>query len=341
MPDAKPPPRCLVLNTDMPHRPTAAELAALAAACPGVRVVHAADGLGAVEMAAADVLVTDQRVPRRIEDWPRLRWIQLLSAGANQIAGTPVASADVLVTTASGLHGVPIAQFVTGGLLLMVHRFPAMAAAQATRRWPADRWALRGALLRGATVGILGYGSIGRECGRQLHALGMRVLALDPGPRNDTGYNAWPGTGDPDGGLPEAWFGPDGLHEMLARCDALVVAAPYTPRTAGWIGERELALLKKGAWLVVISRGGIVREKALAESLRSGHLAGALVDCFEQEPLPPEHFFHDTPNLVLTPHLAGAFEGFWPAFMTLLTENLGRYVRGAKMHNVADKALGY
>jgi phosphoglycerate dehydrogenase-like enzyme len=340
MPHAAPP-RCLLLHTDVPHRPTTAELAALEAACPGLRVLRAADGLGAVETAAADVLVTDQRIPLRLDDWPRLRWIQLLSAGANQITGTPVATADVLVTTASGLHGVPIGQFVTGGLLMLTHQFPALAAAQATRRWPPDRWALRGALLRGATAGILGYGSIGRECGRQLHALGMRVLALDPGARRDTGYSAWPGTGDPNGDLPEAWFGPEQLHEMLSRCDVLVVAAPYTARTAGCIGARELSLLKKGARVLIISRGGIVQEKALAEALRQGHLAGALVDCFEQEPLPPEHFFHDTPNLVLTPHIAGAFEGFWSAFMALLTENLARFVRGEKMHNIADKALGY
>lgn len=334
-------PRCLVLNTDIPYRPSAAERSALEAACPGLRLIQAVDGLDEAARAAADALVTDQRVPRRLEDWPRLRWIQLVSAGANQIAGTPVAAADVAVSTASGLHGVPIAQFVTGGLLLMVHQFPAMAAAQATRRWPADRWALRGALVRGATAGILGYGSIGRECGRQLHALGMRVLALDPGPRRDDGYNAWPGTGDPSGELPETWYGPEGLDEMLARCDVLVVAAPYTPRTAGWIGARELARLKPGARLVVISRGGIVQEKPLAEALHAGHLASALVDCFEQEPLPPEHFFHDTPNLVLTPHLAGAFEGFWSAFMVLLTENVGRRVRGERLHNLADKRLGY
>lgn len=341
MPTPPRPPSCLLLNTDVPHLPTAAENAALAAACPGVRVLRAADGLGAAEMAAAEVLVTDQRVPRRLEDWPRLRWIQLVSAGANQVAGTPVAQSDVLVTTASGLHGVPIAQFVTGGLLMMTHQFPALAAAQATRRWPADRWALRGELLRGATAGVLGYGSIGRECGRQLHALGMRVLALDPGPRRDTGYNAWPGTGDAEGTLPAAWYQPDGLHAMLAECDVLVVAAPYTPRTAGSIGARELALLKKGARVIVISRGGIVQERPLAEALRAGHLGGALVDCYEQEPLPPEHFFHDTPNLVLTPHIAGAFEGFWAAFMALFAENLGRFARGETLHNVADKRLGY
>lgn len=335
------PPGCLVFNPDVPHRPSSAELAALDAACPGLRVLHAADGLGAAEMAAADVLVTDLLVPRRLEDWPRLRWIQLLSAGANQVVGTPINASNVLVTTASGLHGVPIAQFVTGGLLLMVHRFPALAAAQATRRWPADRWALRGAVLRGATAGILGYGSIGRECGRQLHALGLRVLALDPGARSDPGYNAWPGTGDPAGELPEAWYGPADLRAMLARCDVLVVAAPYTSRTAGLIGADELALMRPGARVIVISRGGIVQEKALADALHRGHLAGALVDCFEQEPLSSDHFFHDTPNLVLTPHLAGAFEGFWPAFLTLLAENLGRFVRGAKLHNVADKALGY
>lgn len=333
----------ILFNTDIPYRLSADERAGLLAACPGVEIVEAGVTPGAPPPDLRDVtiLVTDLAVPPDLAACPHLEWIQLVSAGANQVTHHPVAATRIPVTTSSGLHGVPIGQFVTGGLLLLAHHFPELAAAQATRRWPADRWSLRGTLLRGRTAGIIGYGSIGRECARQLHALGLRILALDPAGRRDDGYNHWPGTGDPEGLLPEQWFTPDQLDELLPRCDVVVVAAPLTPKTAGMIGTRELALLPAGARLILISRGGIVGERALADALLSGHVAGAVVDCFEQEPLPPEHFFHDTPRLILTPHMAGAFEGFWPAMIGLFTENLRRHRAGLPLLNQANKRLGY
>src|SRR5205085_5106969 len=145
-----------------------------------------------------------------------------------------------------------IAQFVTGALLMMVHHFPELAAVQATRRWPESRWSLRASLVRGLTADVVGYGSIGRECARQLHALGLHIVALDPGSRPDEGYNFWPGTGDPQGALPEKWFQPAQLREMLPLCDVLVIAVPLTPHTESWIGADELALLRKGARVIII-----------------------------------------------------------------------------------------
>ena len=131
------------------------------------------------------------------------------------------------------------------------------------------------------------------------------------------------------------------VSEMLPLCDVVVVAVPFTPRTAGMIGPAELALAKTGARFIIISRGGIVQERALADALQRGHLAGAAVDCYMQEPPAPEHFFYDTPNLIMTPHIAGAYEGFWPALIQLFAENLGRYVHGRPLLNQANKRLGY
>jgi phosphoglycerate dehydrogenase-like enzyme len=333
----------IFLQRDVPPALVGAELARFTAAHPKVAVSTASGEAAATAAAlrAADVVVTDLQLPASRDLCPNARWIQLVSAGANQVAGTWIEDSAVAVTTSSGLHGVPIAQFVTGGLLSLVHHFPAFGVAQAQRRWPADRWALRAEILRGQTAGVIGYGSIGRECARQLHALGLRILALDPADQVDRGYTAWPGTGDPTGTLPERWFQPTELRAFLPQCDVVVVAAPYTRHTAGMIGADELALLKPGARIVIISRGGIVQELPLVAALREGRLAGAVVDCYVQEPPPSDHAFYEVPNLIMTPHMAGAYEGFWAAFFDLFAANVHRFSKGEPLLNQANKRLGY
>lgn len=333
----------ILLQKDVSYHPSGAERTALIAAHPGIEIVEAFgnDAVAESDLGDVSILVTDLRVPKDLRACPQLKWIQLVSAGANQVTNTAIADSDILVTTASGLHGAPIAQFVTGNLLMLVHCLPQLGEIQRSRHWPASRWEFRGSLLRGKTAGVLGYGSIGRECARQLHALGMRIVALDPGPRRDDGYNCWPDTGDAEGSLPEHWFQPAELGALMRECDVLVVAAPYTPQTAGMIGRAELDLMKPGGRVIIISRGGIVQERALADALASGHLGGAAVDCFEQEPPSSGHFFYDTPNLIMTPHMAGAFEGFWPAMMNLFAENLRRFHEGRPLLNQTNKRLGY
>jgi len=287
-----------------------------------------------------DVLVTED-IPRNLSAWPRLRFVQLFSAGSNHLANHPVWSSDIAVANSSGTHGVPIAQYVTCAVLMLAHRMPQLIEVKRSRQWRPE--GLDAAVVRGQTLGILGYGSIGRECARQLNALGMRIVCLkrDPARRHDDGFNAWPGTGDPEGKIPERWFGPDQLREMLPLCDVLVVAAAATPATLGLVGTTALALLKSGAHLIIVSRGGIVEEKALAEALRSGHLGGAAVDCFVQEPLPRDHVFFETPNLILTPHMSGVHQDFWPTMAALLRENLRRSRAGEPVLNRTDGRLGY
>jgi len=246
------------------------------------------------------------------------------------------------VTTASGTHGVPIAQFVTCTWLMMVHRMPQLLQFKPARAWP-NRPSLASTTLHGLTAGIVGYGSIGRECARQLAALGMRIVCLkrDPASRTDTGYNAWPGTGDPEGSIPSAWYGPGQLEEMLPECDLVVVSVPSTPRTEGMIGGREFAWLKPGARMIIVSRGGIVGEAALADALRNGQLREAVVDCYVREPVPADHIFFDVPNLIMTPHMSGVYEGFWPVMLALLGENLRRFQAGLPLLNQTDRRYGY
>jgi phosphoglycerate dehydrogenase-like enzyme len=330
----------ILLNS--PFKLSAEDAAALRASAFGVEVVEQFEtDPDKLQGSDATVLVTEQ-VPKDLRAWPALRWVQLLSAGANQLRGHPIMQLPIPVTTASGTHGVPIAQYITCSALMLAHRMPELLAFKPTRVWP-NRSALAGFTLRGRTAGILGYGSIGRESARQLSALGMRVVCYkrDPSARADTGFNAWPGTGDPLGQLPAEWYGPGQLGSMLPQCDLVVVTVPSTPATEALIGARELALLKPTAHLVHISRGGVVDEAALAHALRSGQLAGAAVDCFVREPVPRDHLFFDVPNLIMTPHMSGVYDAFWPAFNVLLRENVVRLSAGSRLFNEVNRAECY
>jgi len=319
-----------------------AQRAQLHEAAPGLEIIERPAGtLEECDGRGVEILVSDP-VPRERTRWPDLRWIQLLSAGANQLRDRPWLAAPVAVTTASGNHGVPIAQHVTCTYLMLVHRMTAAAAYGASRRWP-DRLALGGEPVRGRTAGIFGYGSIGRECARQLHHLGLRIVCLkrDPARRTDDGHNAWPGTGDPSGSLPERWYGPAQLDDFLADSDLLVVAAPATAATAGLIGAAQLARLRRGAVVVVVSRGGLVDESALAAALHSGHIGGAAVDCFAQEPAPEDHPLFGAPGVLLTPHVSGIYPGFGDEMVRLLAANLRRHHLGQPLLNRVDPRHGY
>ena len=310
--------------------------------CGEVESVTTCDATRLDELADTefDILVAEE-IPHNLARWPRLRFVQLVSAGINHLDGHPVWRSDIVVANASGTHSVPIAQYVTCAVLMLAHHMPRAIAPETTRHWQRDR--LECTIVRGQTVGIIGYGSIGRECARQLHALGMRVVCMkrDPANRRDEGFTAWPGTGDPNGEIPERWNGPKQLHELLPQCDAIVVTTPATTSTLGMIGRKEFALMKKTAVLVNVARGGIVDEEELAEAVRTHSLAGAVVDCFSTEPISLDHAYFDTPRIILTPHVAGVCEDFWPIMAKLVDENVRRYVAGRPVLNRVDVRHGY
>ncbi|HNC23652.1 MAG TPA: D-2-hydroxyacid dehydrogenase [Opitutaceae bacterium] len=323
------------------YTPTSEQEARLREIWPGLEL--RLENLAPERLDGADVeVLVSELVPRDLAAWPKLRWVQLPSAGSNQILGHPIQATDIAVTTASGTHAVPIAQYVTCTCLMMAHRMEQLLQFKPSRTWP-NRPALAGRPLRGQTAGIIGYGSIGRECARQLAALGLRIVCLkhDPANRRATGYNAWPETGDPEGRIPSQWYGPGQLPELLAESDWVVVTVPSTPRTQGLIDTAQFSAFKPGARLIIISRGGIVSEPALAAALRDGRLAAAAVDCYVREPLPPDDPLFDVPNLLMTPHMSGVYDGFWPRFMDLVGENLRRYRAGLPLLNATRRHLGY
>jgi len=320
------------------------QLDRLRAVSPELRVARA-------EPATADYSRTEVLYagapPRDVGRAPRLTWVQLHMAGVNALYDHPLyTQSAITLTTTSGVHAATIAEYAITMLLALAHRVPTMVEWQRRGGWPPDaqRWPLFVPTeVRGATLGVVGYGSIGRELARMATtAFGMRVLACkrDPSRREDTGYCA-PGTGDPDGRLPEAWFPPEKLHDLLARSDVVVMAAPLTKETHAMLGAAELAGMKPSAYFINVGRGATVDEGALAAALRARRLAGAAIDVFAQEPPPAGHPLYSLDNVIVSPHVSGFLPSYDDRCAELFAENLRRYLAGAPLLNVVDRTMGY
>ncbi len=291
----------------------------------------------------AEVLYTFNALPSSREEMPNLRWIQLHSAGTDHLPSWLQQQSDIIITTTSGIHAVPIAEYVFMSILAFFRRLPRMLFYQQKAEWPQDRWALfANGELRGMTLGVVGYGSIGREVGRIGKAFGMRLLALrrHGGRREDTGYVV-PGTGDPDGSLPDAWFTPDQRLEMLAECDVVVNALPLTAETRHFFGKREFVAMKPTAYFVNIGRGATVDEAALIHALREGEIAGAGLDVFEKEPLPSDSPLWHMENVILSPHVSAFSTRYDDRAIELFATNLKRYLEGKPLFNVYNPTIGY
>jgi phosphoglycerate dehydrogenase-like enzyme len=293
-------------------------------------------------LAEPEVLYTFQ-VPFAPEQAPHLKWIQLSSAGADHLLGTPIMNSDIAITTASGIHAVPIAEYIFGSTLAFLRRVPLTFSYQQQHVWPQQRWTqFRGGELRDSTIGIIGYGSIGREVGRLAKAFGMTVLASKRSPeRQERDAYRVPGTGDPDMQCVDGVFLPDRLEEMVARCDVVVVTLPLTPQTERLVSESVLRAMKRTAYFVNISRGEVVDEGALIRALKEGWIAGAGLDVFDQEPLSSDSQFYNMPNVILTPHIAGMTTVYNERATDLFAQNLQRYLAGKCLLNLVDKQRGY
>jgi phosphoglycerate dehydrogenase-like enzyme len=283
-------------------------------------------------------IIVGRQTPADLTRVPALRWLQTGSAGVDHLAADPPWAKGILVTNARGVFAIPIAEYVSGAILRINQPLGRWGADQATHTWPVDDEPLA-AIARGKTAVLVGYGSIGREVARQLAALGLRIVAVKPRPevRADTSYRV-PGTGDPDGSIPDRIVGVDGLAGEAREADYLVLTLPLTPGSRGIIDAAVLAGLPATAWLINVSRGALVDENALLAALRAGRLAGAVLDVFSGEPLPPDHPLWDAPNVTITPHVSGATTRFRD---DLVVENVRRYLAGEPLLNAVDPARGY
>jgi phosphoglycerate dehydrogenase-like enzyme len=290
-----------------------------------------------------EVLYTNRILPTP-EQAPNLRWIQLHWAGVDHALDAPILHKEgIRITSLSGASATQMAEHAVMMMLALGHHLLEVLAYQKKAEWPSGRWELFNPVeLRGSTVGIVGYGSIGRQIARILQTYGASVLAtkrdiLHP---DDTGYTM-EGLGDPGGDLVNRLYPPQALQSMLKECDFVVVTLPRTSSTRGILGAKELSALKPNSYLVDISRGDIVDHNALIPILRERKIAGAALDVFPTEPLPADSPLWKMPNVIISPHIAGFSPHYDERATALFIENMRRYLEDLPLFNSLDFSLEY
>jgi phosphoglycerate dehydrogenase-like enzyme len=311
-------------------RPQDAGLHVLEPPPEGVRFVvgwepDAFDGASAPD-ALLDCWAGPTRIVAALGKAPGLRWIHARSAGLDRVLVPEVVAHPAVVTNGRGAFSPALAEFVLAALLFFAKDLRRLVAQQAAGAWEA----FDSERLEGRTVGIVGYGDIGRAVASRLRPLGTRILALRRRPEL--------AAEDP---LVDATLPPERLLELMARADDVVVALPQTPQTRGFVGREAIAAMRRTAVLVNVGRGPVVDEKALVEALEQGRIRGAALDVFETEPLPPGSPLWRLSNVLLSPHCADHVPGWVDEAMRVFLRQLERFRRGEPLQDVVDKGLGY
>ena len=284
-----------------------------------------------------------------------LEWVHSGAAGVGSSLHEAMRRSPVLFTNSAGIHGPPMAETVLGMILHFMRGLDFAVAAQREGRWHQDPFLAADTPvteLAGSTVGIVGYGGIGREVGRRAAALGARVLGLRRGGGRDDEQDAPGGAdagmgsgagaeGEGGEGVVELLSGPGGLDRLLAESHTVVVAVPDTPATRGMLDRDRLRRLRPGAIFVNVSRGRVVDEDALVEILREGRIRGAGLDVFRKEPLPADSPLWSLSNVLITPHVSAVSRGFWRRETELIVENLRLFLEGRPLRNLVDREAGY
>ena len=301
---------------------------ALRAALPDDLIISASEAdLGSI--AEAEVALggfSVERLRAVVANAPKLRWLHTFSAGVDrhvpELAGRP----DVLLTNNTGAYDAPISEHVIAMIFAAAKRLPQHLAAQGRSEWqrevPHDD-------VRGATLVILGMGSIGTELARLASGIGMRVIGI----RRDPSRPGGPGV--------ERVVAPERFAEVVPEADYLVVTAALTPKTKGMVSAEIIAKLKPTAWLINIARGPIVDEAALAAALTGRRIGGAALDVFETEPLPATSPLWSLDNAILTPHVSNSSPKVRERSLGLVVENVRRFKSGEPLLNLVDRSLGY
>jgi phosphoglycerate dehydrogenase-like enzyme len=307
---------------------TDAQLGQVGLAAPDMRLVVTPDR---DEMAAVldDVEIAAARVPSALlVAAPRLHWFHSWGAGVDRVLEYPGAiERDFILSSSSGIHAGQVTEHVLALMLSFARSLPDAMRAQARRTWR-HMENVEVFELAGRTLLLVGLGAIGRRIAQVSAALGMRVSGVRR---------------TPSGPLPglERVAGAESLPDLLPMADFVVLATPLTPETRGLIGERELRLMKRDAFLVNVARGGVVDEAALVRALHEGWIAGAGLDVFEHEPLSPDSPLWDMANVIITGHYAGVTPEYDDRAFEVFLDNLHRYRAGQPLRNVVDKRRGY
>ncbi len=256
-----------------------------------------------------------------------VRWFHSLSAGVEGMMSPALIAHPAPLTNARGAFRRSLAEFAIAGAIYFAKDFPRLLRQQRERKWDQAFTPLE---LHGATMGIVGYGEIGRACAERAVPFGMNVFALRRNPELSHG--------DP---LVAKAFGSHQLLEMVPQCDYVVIAAPNTPDTRHLIGARELAAMKPSAVLINVGRGLTVDEAALALALQEKRIRAAVLDVFEVEPLPADSPFWSLDNVLLSPHCADRTPGWIEGALEIFMENFDRFARNQPLQNIVDKHAGY
>ena len=261
-----------------------------------------------------------------------VRWIHAPTAAVHQFLFPELIGSDVVLTNSREVHGPVVAEHVIALMFALARKIPQSVVMQQNKVWgQGEIWreVWHPGEIAGATLGLIGVGSIGGRVAKMASALGMRVIAVREHVEK----------GSPEG--VEAVYAPSAIDEMLKQSDYVVLAAPLVAQTQGLVNAARLAAMKPTAFLINVGRGAQVDEVALADALRNQRIAGAALDVFEKEPLPPDSPLWDLENLLITPHTGGLTEKLWHRHYELFSQNLRRYLAGQPLQFVVDKRRGY
>jgi len=257
---------------------------------------------------------------------PKLKWIHSRSAGLEPTLFPELRDSQVPLTNGTGVFSPALAEFVLGAIFYFAKDFRRLIRNQITGRW--EQFDVD--MAAGSTVGIIGYGDIGRAVATRAKAIGMKVLALKRHPEKRV-----------DGDVADDVFGPEQCAMMISKSDYIVVTAPLTPETRGMVGETEIQAMKREAVVINVGRGAVIDEKALIRALRNGKIRGAALDVFEEEPLPAGHPFYGMQNVLLSPHSTDHTRDWLDNAMEFFAEQCERYLDGKPLLNIVNKKLGY
>ncbi len=308
------------------------DLAAMRDEMPDVEIVQVDDEASlAREIADAEAFVGWHFPRAAFGAARRLRWIQTALAGVEDVLFPELVESGVILTNGTGLHSTSIPEHTLALVFALARNLHQAARLQAEHRWGRFEVIMHAGGIReisGSRLAILGAGPIGAALARRAQALGMsvRVLRRRPGVAVEGA---------------EAVVGPGALHELLGWADFVVLALPLTPETTGLIDASAIEAMRSSAILINIARGEIVDDAALVDALRRGRIAGAGLDAFREEPLPPESPYWELGNVIITPHVSGYAVDYFPRLIELFRDNLRRWTGGRPLRNVVDKRLGY
>ena len=259
-----------------------------------------------------NVLLTFRISDGLIKRAKNLQWIQSMASGVDAIVKLPSLRKEVLLTSTRGIHAPQMAEMAILLMLSLNRNFPQIIRNQDKGIW--ERWPAK--LLYQKKVGILGIGAIGEEIARKCKAFGMTVFGIDIVQRKVDAV--------------DYSYGPEDLLKVVQEVDYFIIVVPLTPQTRKMVGTKVLSSMKPTAFLINIGRGEIIDENALIHALESGKIAGAALDVFSQEPLPKEHPFWKTKNLILTPHIGGTSTIYVDQVLSIFEENLRRFLKGER-----------